>query len=106
MSFDVTFAPVSNRATWVEMIDFPDEDGNAVEISAAEFNIGNGRIVKTLGSGIEYDDDTGRATITIDDSLMRGLCAGTYNVGFVVTISGEPTQILEGQVPVYDGNVT
>lgn len=106
MTFQVTFAPVSNRATWVELIDFPDEDGNGVEITAAEFNVGDGRIVKTLDAGISYDQENARATITIDDSLMRCLCRGTYDIGFVVTIAGEPVQIIEGSVTVYDGNVT
>lgn len=106
MSYEVTFAPVSNRATWSEIIEFPDEDGNGVAISAAEFNVGCGRIVKTLGNGITYDQSKAQATILIDDSEMRQLCEGSYPVGFVVTISGEPEQIFEGSVPVINGNVT
>jgi len=105
--YDVSFAPVSNRATWVEVFEIPDADGNAVALDDAVFEIDGpcGHIVKRLGDGLSYDQSRYTLTLTIDDSDMRKLRPGEARVGLVVTIAGEPVQILVGTVPVIDGEV-
>lgn len=105
--YDVSFAPVSNRAAWVEVFEIPDTDGNGVALDDAVFEIDGpcGRIVKKLNDGLSYEQGTATLTLTIDDSEMRRLRPGTARAGLVVTIAGEPVQILVGTVPVIDGEV-
>ena len=110
--------PQSNRADWIECIEFKDDDAN---------QDGENELIDLTGSTIVItvrDEDgcqvlnasttdgsivivsLGLAEYTFPRSSMTNLRPDTYEVGGTLERGGETMQFLIGTVPIVDGVVT
>jgi hypothetical protein len=120
-----SFESVSNRETWSQDIELTDgHTGAAINLTGAaivveirakrqsgDYGIPAGTVAlsaTTVNGKITLPgggtDGVLRWTFSATD--MRGVCAGTYDVGATYTLSGVTTQILIGTVPILDGIVS
>lgn len=105
--------PVSNRADWRVTREVVDDDTDElVDLTGAmiAFEVRDQRnSVPTLrastGDGRITIDDTGTFTVAFSAPDMRQLCAGIYDVGCTITLSGVVYQFIIGTVTVLDGVV-
>lgn len=107
-----TLPPVSNRADWIDVAEFTDEQtGELVKIDDC-------RIVMTLrdendcqATSATTDDGTvqfisiGVAQFTFSRAVMSSLQPGAYQVGATISRDDQTTQYLIGTVPIVDGVV-
>lgn len=111
--YNVTFDPISNRADWIESIEFVDDDTEAVITDLDDVTIeievrdryrcrclsgstDDGTILPLGGGVMQWH-------FTADQ--MRSMCAGTYEVGLIFTRDDITEQELIGTLPVLDGVV-
>ena len=104
----------SNKAHWIEPWSVTDHDNDPIDLTNATFSIGIYDQQKSLVlSGSLADGvfelvsspDNNEFKWTFSDTQMRGLCGGKYNIGVTITISSVVTQIMTGELLVYDGFV-
>lgn len=112
--FTGSLEPVSNRATWREQCRVWDTDtGAPMDISGAtEIVVEVGEdcrrpvLTAKLSSGtVTLIDDSTAFEFVFQVDQMRGLCAGTYEVGITITIDGDTESLVIGTLPVMDGNI-
>lgn len=106
--------PVSNRETLNLQIEFyDDEAGDLIDVASATETViavapvgGRSPVLTALLSAGQIEQtETGIIECTFSADQMRGLCAGTYNIGGTLTKDGETVQFMIGTLPVYDGIV-
>ncbi len=90
-----------------------DTDDNPIDLTTASFSVAIAdKQGSVIISGSEDDvislptsDDNNLFRWTFSDTEMRRLCFGPYNVGLPITIDDVVTQVLTGELMVYDGVV-
>jgi hypothetical protein len=110
--YEANLKPVSNRADWIETIELVDDDTNAViedltgvsvfiEVRSRDpyhrclsGSVDDGHIILIPGGVIQWQ---------FTATEMRGLCAGTYEIGITVVRDDITEQELIGSLPVLDG---
>lgn len=108
-----TLDPISNTATWNDTYQFLDEDGEPLDISAATAITLKLREPKTdaivltgsLGTELALvsGGTTGFFEWTFSADAMSGIDPKTYEVGGLITISGQTSQYILGNQPVLKG---
>ena len=111
--YDISFAPLSNRASWEFLAELVDEAGDPIDVTGCsiEFQIadrhGWKRLLATTGNGKIVHVDVGKVrwNFTVDD--MRCLEPDTYQTGFTVTNDDgtQARQLSVGPLPIVDGVV-
>ena len=105
----------SNRATFINDWTVTDTDDNPIDLSNATFSIGiynaadNSQLLTgSLSDGVISlidSDDNNQFRWTFSETQMRTLNPGAYKIGLTITISSVVTQLLTGNLSVYDGFV-
>ncbi len=102
---------VSNRETWNQSIDVVDESGDDIDISTATITLAVRKqgdtspiLTATNGSGITIASPAFTWNFTV--SQTNQLCAGNYEVGVTILITGTTTQLIVGNVIIVDGIVS
>lgn len=106
--------PVTNREDWTIDGELTDESGVAVDITTADITMGvrdqktkSQVLTAEVGDGITIlVGPSGTFEIAFLASQMRALCAGTYDVGIIIEIATDTTQLFTGTVRIIDGVVT
>lgn len=109
-----TLPPISNLATWTDIVGIFDEDGDPLDISAATAitlklrdPLSDSDVLSGSLAGGEIalinDSDDNKFELTFSSSAMSALDPKTYEVGCILTISGEDVQIILGRLPVLRG---
>lgn len=108
-------APVSNRASWSEVMEIYDDEtdtpidlttATGISLSVRDPKTQAAMLTATIGSGIEIaDDEDGVFVWTFTLAQMSALDPKTYDIGITVTFSDGTTQLLIGHVPVLEGHV-
>lgn len=117
MAMTLNLSPATNRETFEQSFALTDgETGEAIDLSgvtAIRFEVRDPdsratMLVASLGSGIAIgqDDDGAVFTVRFSSSAMRALGAKTYDVGCVISSSGDDAEIFTGNLPITDGVVT
>lgn len=110
------FPAASNSADWSVQFEMIDEDtglafdltGYSIEIAIRSDKSQNPSLTGTLDDYISLSGDAadGVFVVSFPEAQMSDLCAGTYNVGIVLTSgAGTKTQLLACTLPVVDGIV-
>lgn len=107
-----TLPPQSNRADWIEGIEFKDDDnGDLIDLTGSTITItvkdedGCQVLNASTTDGSIVIVSTGLAEFTFPRSSMTNLRADAYEVGGTLERGGETMQFLIGTVPVVDGVV-
>ncbi len=107
-----TLPPQSNRADWIEAIEFTDDDdGDLIDLTGCSIIItvkdedGCQVLNASTDDGSVVIVSTGIAEFTFSRANMTNLRADTYEVGGTLSRDGETMQFLIGQIPVVDGVV-
>lgn len=107
-----TLPPVSNRADWIEALEFVDDDtGELIDLTGCTIVItvkdedGCLALNASTADGSVVFISTGVVQYTFPRSAVAGLRPDAYQIGATVERDGETQQILIGQVPVVDGVV-
>lgn len=107
-------APVSNKGDWSESIELTDATSGAlIDIStASEITIEvrdvqsrSAVLTGTLTGGVITRISTGVFQWSFTAAQMNALCEKNYEVGVLITMSGQTTQLVIGTLPVLDGIV-
>lgn len=109
---NATLPPISNLATWTDVVSVFD-DGEPVNISAAtditlklrDPSTGSEVLSGSLGDEIALINDTNdnSFTFTFSSDAMGAVDPNTYELGCLLTISGEDVQLILGRQPVLRG---
>lgn len=128
------FPAVTNRENWTLDVTLSDDDtGDAFDLTGATITLevrratesagygggyggygrsewdggcyGSPRLTASIGSGITVTG-TGVFRVDFTPTQMRSLSPGTYDVGCVITRSGDARQLFLGRLPVLFGGVT
>ncbi len=100
---------VSNQADFIVDISATDETNTAVDFTGAEISIAIKddnycqRLTASIGSGITLLDPPTTVELQFTADQMKGLCAGSYNIGGLYRKNGVAVQLLIGTISVYDG---
>jgi hypothetical protein len=106
-------SPVSNKADWSDSIELTDDTtGALIDISGAtaitlevqDPQTGGAVLTASLGSGITLIS-TGVFQWSFTAAQMSNLPEKTYDVGVLITMNSQTTQLVIGQLPVLDGVV-
>lgn len=107
-----TLPPVSNRADWIEAIEFVDDDTNeTIDLTGCTIVItvkdedGCQALHASSADGSVVFISQGVVQFTFPRASVAGLRADAYQIGATVERDGETQQILIGTVPVVDGVV-
>lgn len=109
--YQASLSPVSNRETWTETFDVIDDDGEGVDLSDADITVevrskgGNSVLTAEIDSGITLNETETGFSWTFTATQMRALCAGTYEIGCIVSIDDTTTQLFVGTIQIVDGVV-
>ena len=110
--YNMTFEPVSNRADWFETFELIDDDTGEVITDTADIAVkievrdrNCRRLSGSKEDGTVTDLGFGVFQWHFTPSQMRQFCAGTYEIGVVITRDDIKIQELVGVVPVIDGVV-
>ncbi len=104
----------SNKAHWIEPWTVTDTDDEPIDLTDATFSMGIYDQQKTLVLSGSLDDgvfelvtadDNNEFKWTFSSTQMRGLCGGKYNIGLTITIDDVVTQVMTGELSVYEGYV-
>lgn len=102
----------SNRADWTLLVSATDADtGEAIDFTGASVTVAvkdeNGcqRLLATTSNGKVTLPTANAVQIAFTDDDMKTLCAATYLIGAVYTISAETNQLFTGTFNVFDGVV-
>ncbi len=110
--YQAALSPISNRETWTETFNVVDDDGAGVDLTDAEILVEvrnknkSSVLTAEVASGITLDEASTGFSWTFTATQMRALCAGTYDIGCVVTIDDTTTQLFVGSIQVVDGVVS
>ncbi len=112
--YEANFAPVSNRADWLGTIELVYDDTNEILTDLTGLSV----LLEVRSRNppcrvLMATTDDGHITLTPDGVIqwqfsadeMRGLSAGTYEIGVTITREDITEQELVGSVPVIDGIV-
>lgn len=107
-----SLSPVSNRAGMTFIREVVDDDTDEpIDLSdcAILFEVRDGcspALSASIGSGVTVLD-TGVFQVEFTAAQMKTLCPKSYEVGCIITRSGEePQQFIIGTLPVLDGVVS
>jgi hypothetical protein len=131
MAYNGTLDEVSNRASWIDVIELRDQETNElIDFSTAQeivvqvvsviydnyFRFGYGYgvggyvgapiITASLSNGQIVIISTGIFQFTFPRAMMNTLTGGDYNVGITIVKDDITTELFIGQVPVREGVVT
>lgn len=115
-TLQAVFDPVSNRETWVEAVQFYDQEtgdtldleGNidAVTITVREQSSKSQVLSGTLADETVAVLADGVIQWEFSADQMGALCNRTYDVGATLTKDGQTVQFILGSIPVLDGIVS
>lgn len=107
-----TLPPQSNRADWIEAIEFTDDDdGDLIDLTGCNITItvkdedGCQVLNASTTDGSVVIVSTGVAEFTFPRASMTNLRADSYQVGGTLERDGDTMQFLIGTIPVVDGVV-
>lgn len=112
--YEANFAPVSNRADWFGTIELVDDDTNEILTDLNGLSVLlEVRSRNPYCTRLKATTEDGAITLTADGVIqwhftadqMRGLPAGTYEIGLTITREDITEQELVGSVPIIDGIV-
>jgi hypothetical protein len=131
MAYGGFLSEVSNRASWIDVVEVTDlEDGSPIDLTQAQeivvqvvsriydnyyrydygFGVGGytgaWQIIATLSGGKIVLIQPGMFQFSFTRSEMNTLPGGDYDVGMTITIDDITTEIFIGQVPIREGIVT
>lgn len=108
-----TLPTVSNLATWRELVEVTDAetgelidlvtDVDAISVTLRDPDNFSTALTASLGDGTVTVIDDGVLEFLFTAGQMDDLCPKTYEVGILVTIDEEVTQLLLGYVPIVRG---
>ena len=104
--------PVSNRADWIDAVEFVDDDTNelidltpsTVVITVKDEDGCQAMTVSSTDGGVVFIS-LGVIQFTFTRSVMAGLQPAAYQIGATISRDDETAQILIGTAPVVDGVV-
>lgn len=109
---NATLPPISNLATWTDVVSVFD-DGEPVNISAAtditlklrDPSTGSEVLSGSLGDEIALINDTDDNSFSFRflNTVMSGVDPNTYELGVLLTISGDVVELILGRQPVLRG---
>lgn len=112
--YETQLNPISNRADWIETIELIDDDTGEVitDLSGVTVKM-EVRDPVSLFTRLSATTEDGHIALPgfgiiqwhFTKTEMSALCAGTYEIGVVVTRDDLTEQELIGVLPVYDGVV-
>ncbi len=109
--YNGSLGTITNSEDWQFSFDVVDENGDDVDISAANITVAVRKrgdttpsFTRTVGDGITVA--TPRFTCLTPDSTMNDLCPGVYDVGCTVEISSFTSQLFIMTLTVVDGIVS
>lgn len=115
-TLQATFDPVSNKETWVEAVQFFDQETNetldlegnvdAVTITVREPGGRSQVLTGTLADSTVSVLPDGVIQWEFSADQMGALCNRTYDVGAILTKDGQTVQFILGTLPVLDGVVS
>lgn len=115
-TLQATFDPVSNKETWVEAVQFFDQEtsetldleGNvdAVTIAIREQGTKSQVLSGTLADETVEILPDGVIQWEFSDDQMGSLCNRTYDIGATLEKDGQTVQFILGTLPVLDGVVS
>jgi len=115
-TFSATLDPVTNRETWIDAVQFFDQETN--ETLDLEGKIDSATItLREQGSKAQVLSGTiadGTIVVLPDGVIqwefsadeMGSLCNRTYDIGAILTKDGQTVEFLLGSIPVLDGVVS
>ena len=112
--YHILFPPQSNRTSWEYYVKATDPDDNPIDLTGCsavfavnEKNRGHQRLVASTANGKITFPDIGIIRWFFAEGDMRGLCAGTYETGLVLTSDdgAQSFQFSVGPLPITDGVV-
>lgn len=110
---DIRFPRASNRADWRFWLKNTDpENGSLIDIPVNMITLQvrrHGQCGPSLsaspGDGKITSPQAGVLEVRFPASEVRGLSAGTYEVGAILSDGTDTVQLILGSVPIYDGVV-
>jgi len=101
----------TNNADWKTQFEFKDGDtGDLIDFTGAEIAIevwdDNCRRIRATTDDEIAIISAGLIELTIPESQMKNLCAGSYNIGGVYELNGETISLFTGTLAIRKGYAT
>lgn len=108
-----TLSPVSSKATWRETVEVTDAetgdlidlvtDVDAITVKLREVDSATEVLTASLADGTVTVIGTGVLEFLFTVAQMDGIVPKTYEVGVLIEIDGDTTQLILGYLPVLKG---